>query len=204
MITILVPWPKISKKFMVNGLKKRNVFSAVDRPADRNPLDTTMVYQDKIDYVKSTVTRKCRLCLRGDWQREGIYFFKYKTYSAVLNCRVGPCTHLQMQILAHDFLRYSSGFYLWQVGCPSVCHPPPGFQCLPGTVFGLNLNYCLYGANQAPACFKGVSVEFMLPEGLAAVKDSQTVWIKRQGNSIPICACFVDDIHHFTNDVAML
>ena len=38
----------------------------------------------KINCVKNTVTRKCRLCLRGDWQKEGVDFFKRKTFSAVL------------------------------------------------------------------------------------------------------------------------
>ena len=72
-----------------NGLVSRNVFSLVDRPADRNPLGTTMMYKCKIDLVKntSTVTRKCRLCLCGDWQKEGVDFFKHKTFSAVLNSR---------------------------------------------------------------------------------------------------------------------
>jgi hypothetical protein len=79
-------WREAFDKEM-NGLKKRNVFSVVDRPTDRNPLGTTMVYKYKIDHVKNTVTRKCRLCLRGDWQKEGVDIFKYKTYSAVLNCR---------------------------------------------------------------------------------------------------------------------
>ncbi len=63
------------------------VFSVVDRPPDLNPLGTTMVYKYKIDQVKNTVTGKCRLCLRGDCQKEGLDFFKYKTYSAVLKCR---------------------------------------------------------------------------------------------------------------------
>ncbi len=40
----------------------------------------------------------------------------------------------------------------------------------------------------------------MIAEGFTAVNDSQTVWIKRQGNSLLICAWFVDDVHHFTND----
>ena len=68
----------------MNELKKRDVFSVVDRPADRNSLGTTMVCKYKIDHVKNSVTRKCRLCLRGDWQKEGVDIFKYKTYSAVL------------------------------------------------------------------------------------------------------------------------
>jgi hypothetical protein len=39
----------------------------VDRPTDRNPLGTTMVYKYKVDHVKNTVTvtRKSRLCLQG-------------------------------------------------------------------------------------------------------------------------------------------
>ncbi len=32
--------------------------------SDFNLLGTTIVYKYKIDHVKSTVTRKCRLCLR--------------------------------------------------------------------------------------------------------------------------------------------
>jgi hypothetical protein len=79
-------WQEAFDKEM-NGLKKRNVFSVVDRPADLNPLGTTMVYKFKIDHVKNTVIRKCRLCLRSD----GVDFFKYKTYSAILTVvRIGP------------------------------------------------------------------------------------------------------------------
>ncbi len=83
-----------------NGLKKQNVLSVVDRIADRNPLGTTTVYKYKIDHVKNTVTRKCRLRLQEVWHKEGVDFFKYKTYSAVLKCReklplkIGPCAHL--------------------------------------------------------------------------------------------------------------
>ena len=71
----------------MKGLVARNVFTVVDRPVDRNPLGTTMIYKYKIDRVKNTVTRKCRLCLHGDWQKEGVDFFKHKTFSAVLNSR---------------------------------------------------------------------------------------------------------------------
>ncbi len=39
----------------MNELKKRNVFSVDDRPADRIPLGTTMDYKYKNDHVKSTV-----------------------------------------------------------------------------------------------------------------------------------------------------
>jgi len=39
-------WKEAFDKEM-NGLKKRNVFSVVDRPADRNPLGTTMVCRKK-------------------------------------------------------------------------------------------------------------------------------------------------------------
>jgi hypothetical protein len=91
-------WREAFDKEM-KGLKKRNVFSVVDRPTDRNPLGTTMVYKDKIDHVKNTFTRKCRLCLRGDWQKEGADFFKYKTYSAYSTVeKIGLCTRLQLQI----------------------------------------------------------------------------------------------------------
>jgi hypothetical protein len=186
-------WKEAFDKEM-NGLKKRNVFSVVDRPSDRNPLGTTMVYKYKIDRVKNTVTRKCRLCLRGDWQKEGVDFFKYKTYSAVLNCRENRA--LYSLAAANHWHMFSSditqAFTYGKLDVPLFCHPPPGFDCPPGTVLGLN--YCLYGAKQAPARFKSVSTEFMIAEGFTAVNDSQTVWIKRQGNSLLICAWFVDDV----------
>ena len=79
-------WKEAFDKEM-DGLVKREVFTVVDRPTDWNPLGTTMVWKYKIDNVNHTVTRKCRLCLRGDWQKEGVDFFKHKTFSAVLNCR---------------------------------------------------------------------------------------------------------------------
>ena len=79
-------WQEAFDKEM-KGLVARNVFTVVGRPVDRNPLGTTMIYKYKIDSVKNTVTHKCRLCLRGYWQKEGVDFFKHKTFSAVLNSR---------------------------------------------------------------------------------------------------------------------
>jgi hypothetical protein len=95
----------------------------------------------------------------------------------------------------------TQAFTYGKLDFPLFCHPPPGFDCPPGTVLGLN--YCLYGAKQAPARFKSVSTEFMIAEGFTAVNDSQTVSIKRQRNSLLICACFIDDVHHCTNDPSM-
>eukprot|EP00292_Cryptomonas_paramecium_P032141 CAMPEP_0113729874 /NCGR_PEP_ID=MMETSP0038_2-20120614/42823_1 /TAXON_ID=2898 /ORGANISM="Cryptomonas paramecium" /LENGTH=81 /DNA_ID=CAMNT_0000661827 /DNA_START=9 /DNA_END=251 /DNA_ORIENTATION=- /assembly_acc=CAM_ASM_000170 len=46
-----------------------------------------MVYKYKYSKEGDVLVRKCRLCVRGDLQREGIDYFKYKTYSAVLNAR---------------------------------------------------------------------------------------------------------------------
>ena len=43
-------WQEAFDKEM-NGVVSRSVFSVVDRPADRNPLCTTMIYQYKIDRV---------------------------------------------------------------------------------------------------------------------------------------------------------
>ena len=195
-------WKEAFNKEM-NGLVKRKVFTVVDRPADRNPLGTTMVYEYKIDHVNNTVSHKCRLCLRGDWQKEGVDFFKYKTFSAVLNCRENRA--LYALAAGNNWHMFSSditqAFTYGKLDVPLFCHPPPGFECPPGTVLGLN--YCLYGAKQAPACFKGVATEFMLSEGFTAVNDSQTVWIKSQGRSFLINAWFVDDVHHCTNDLSM-
>jgi hypothetical protein len=67
----------------------------------------------------------------------------------------------------------------------------------------LGLNYCLYGAKQAPAGFKSVITDFHLGEGFKAVNDAQTVWVKRHNNSILINAIFVDDVLHCTNDMAL-
>lgn len=67
----------------------------------------------------------------------------------------------------------------------------------------LQLNYCLYGAKQAPACFKKVLVDFLLSLDFKPANDANTVFIKSRGLSKLICACFVDDILHLTNDVSM-
>jgi hypothetical protein len=187
----------------MSGLVQRKVFTVVERPVDRNPLGTTMVYKYKIDRVKNTVTRKCRLCLRGDWQKEGIDFFKYKTFSAVLNCRENRT--LYSLAAANKWHMFSSditqAFTYGKLDVPLFCHPPPGFECPEGTVLGLN--YCLYGAKQAPAGFKSVITDFHLGEGFKAVNDAQTVWVKRHNNSILINAIFVDDVLHCTNDMAL-
>jgi hypothetical protein len=46
-----------------------------------------------------------------------------------------------------------------------------------------------------------VLTEFLLTEGFTPVNDAKTVFIKRQGKSILICACFVDDVLPCTNDL---
>jgi hypothetical protein len=81
-------WQKAFDKEM-KGLASRSVFRVMDRPAERKPFGTTMIYMYKIDRVKKTitVTRKCRLCLRGDWQKEGVDLFIHKTFRAVLDSR---------------------------------------------------------------------------------------------------------------------
>ena len=60
---------------------------------------------------------------------------------------------------------------------------------------------CLYGAKQAPACFKNVVVSFMIKQGFRVVNDAQMLWIKINGKSILIHAIFVDDVHHCANDL---
>jgi hypothetical protein len=128
-------WREAFDKEM-NGLKKRNVFSVLDRPTDRNLLGTTMaykykidhvrntvimVYKYKIDHVRNTVIRKCRLCLRGDWQKEGVDFFKYKTYIAVLTCeKIGLLLDCSYKSLVHVLIRYHSSVILWQTRCSFV------------------------------------------------------------------------------------
>ncbi len=72
---------------VMNGLKQQNVFQVADRPPDSNPTGTTMILKYKMDQVKNTITCIFRLCLLLDSQKEGVDFFKIKTYSAVLNFR---------------------------------------------------------------------------------------------------------------------
>jgi hypothetical protein len=171
----------------MNGLQhKRGVFAIMDRadlPEGANILGTTMLYRYKIDMLNNTVTQKCRLCLRGDRQKEGIDFFKHKTFSAVLNCRENRllcalAASSNWQIFSSDI---NQAFTFGELDVPLYCYPPPGFDCPPGKI--LKLNYCLY-SKQAPACFKKVLVDFMLQQGFVAANDANTVFIKREGACI--------------------
>jgi hypothetical protein len=195
-------WMKAFDKEM-QGLMKRNVFSVVDPPSDANILGTIVNWRYKIDDVNHTVTRKARLCLRGDRQKDGIDYFKNKTYSAVLNSRENRllcalAASNNWHIFSSDI---SQAFTYGELDVPLYCYPPPGYNCPSGKV--LKLNYCLYGAKQAPACFKKVLVEFLQSLEFSAANDAETIFIKRKGNSLLICACFVDDILHLTNDTGM-
>jgi hypothetical protein len=49
------------------------------------PLPTTMVYKYKYSKDNNVTVRKCRLCVRGDLQSEGIEYFKFKTFSDSFN-----------------------------------------------------------------------------------------------------------------------
>ena len=89
----------------------------------------------------------------------------------------------------------TQAFTYGKLDTPLFCYPPPGFDYPKGTVF--RFNYCLYGAKQAPACFKAVLTEFMFSEGFTACNDAQTVWLKRQNNSVLYNAAFVDDVHQW-------
>jgi hypothetical protein len=193
-------WKTAFEKEM-QGLINRKIFTVVDCPPDRKPLGTTMVWKYKVDDVHGTVTHKCRLCLQGDWQKEGVDFFKNKTYSAVLNCRENRV--LCALAAANGWHMFASditqAFTYGEPDVPLYCYPPEGFSCPPGKV--LHLNACLYGAKQAPACFKKVLTEFLLADGFSPVNDAQTVFVKHVGKSILVCACFVDDVLHCTNDL---
>jgi hypothetical protein len=111
-------WKEAFDKEM-NGLKQQNVFSVVDRLADRNPLRTTTVYKYKIDHVKNTVTGKCRLY-------EGVDFFKYKTYSALLTCRENRVLYsLAAANYRHMFSSdITQAFTYGKLDVPLFCHPP--------------------------------------------------------------------------------
>jgi hypothetical protein len=78
---------KMAIKVETDGLFARKVFDVVDAPTNQTILSTTLVFKIKKDPITGDVTFKARLCLRGDQQKEGIDYFKNKTYSAVLNCR---------------------------------------------------------------------------------------------------------------------
>jgi hypothetical protein len=45
--------------------------------------------------------------------------------------------------------------------------------------------------------------DFHVSEGFTAVNNAQTVWIKRNNQSVLINAIFVDDVLHCTNDPAL-
>ncbi len=134
----------------MNGLAQHKVFTVVEIPTDRNLLGTTMVFKYKTDRVKNTVTHKVRLCLRGDWQKECIDSLKYKTFSAVLNCQENRI--LYSIVKAKKWHLFSSditqAFTYGKLDVPLFCHLQQGFDCPEGTLLGLN--YCLYGAKQAP------------------------------------------------------
>ena len=86
----------------MNGLVQRKVFSVVQRPANRNPLGTTMVYKYKIDRVRNTVTCKCRLSLWGDWQKEDIDLLSTRlSEQSLIMVRIELCIRLQLEWLTN-------------------------------------------------------------------------------------------------------
>ena len=187
----------------MKGLEEHNVYTVVDRPVNRNPLGTTMIYKYKIDCVKNIVSHKCRLCPMfcvETSKRKVLTSLITKhlvLFSTVM--KIARCT-LWQQLTTGVFFSsdITQAFTYGNLDVPLYCHPPPGFYCPKGTVLGLI--YYLYGAKKAPACFKAVLTEFMLSEGFTACNDSQAVWVKRENQSVLYNATFVDDVQHCTND----
>ena len=187
----------------VQGLINRGCFKIVDRPANCTPLPTTMVYKYKYSKDNNITVRKCRLCVRGDLQCEGVDYFKYKTYSAVLNSR-------ENRVLCA--LAASTGWSVHQTditqaftygeldpGVEIYCFIPDGFPSVTSNKV-LKLERSVYGCKQAPAAFKDKLTSFFKSKNFQAVNDSGTVWMLTEGSSVLITACYVDDVLHFTND----
>ena len=162
-----------------------------------------MVYKYKYSKDNNVTVRKCRLCVRGDLQREGVDYFKYKTYSAVLNSRenrvlcalaasMGWSVHQTDITQAFTYGELDPGVEIY-------CYIPDGFPSVSGNKV-LKLERSVYGLKQAPAAFKEKLTSFFKNKNFKAVNDSGTVWMLSQGSSILITACYVDDVLHFTND----
>jgi hypothetical protein len=184
---------KMAIKVETDGLFARKVFDVVDAPANQTILSTTLVFKTKKDPITGDVTFKARLCLRGDQQKEGIDYFKNKTYSAVLNCRE---TRLIYALAASNDWHLTTtditqAFTYGELDVPLFCRPPPGYDCPPGKV--LKLNNALYGCIQASACFKKCYTEFLLSDGFKPVNDAQTIFKKEKDSSFLIVAIYVDD-----------
>jgi hypothetical protein len=113
-----------------------------------------MIYKYKIDRFKNTVTRSVVSVYVVAGKRKLWIFFKHKTFSAVLNSRENRIQYFLAA--ANSWHMFSSditqAFTYGKLDVPLYCHLPPGFDCPKGTVLGLN--YCLYGAKQASACFQ--------------------------------------------------
>ena len=166
----------------VQGLIDRGCFKIVDRPAHCTPLPTTMVYKYKYSKDNNVTVRKCRLCVRGNLQREGVDYFKYKTYSAVLNSRenrvlcalaasMGWSVHQTDITQAFTYGELDPGVEIY-------CYIPDGFPSVSGNKV-LKLERSVYGLKQAPAAFKDKLTSFFKSKNFKAVNDSGTVLMFR-------------------------
>ena len=185
------------------GLFDRKVFDIVDPPKDKTILDTTIVLKSKKDPVTGQIVYKARLCLRGDKQKEGVDYFKNKTYSAVLNSRE---TRVFYALAASNNWNLTTAditqaFTYGKLDVPLFCYPPQGFDCPSDKV--LKLNNALYGCVQASACFKKLYTEFLVSDGFKPINDAQTIFKKESGKSFLIVAIYVDDSLNGHNDPSL-
>jgi hypothetical protein len=198
-------WIEAEKK-EIQGLIDRGCFKIVDCPPNCKPLPTTMVYKYKYTKENDVTVRKCRLCVRGDLQRDGVDFFKYKTYAAVLNCRenrllcalaasMGWSVHQTDITQAFTYGHLDPNHQIY-------CRIPPGFPNA-STNQVLKLERSVYGLRQAPAAFKDKLTAFMKSAKCTPANDAGTIWILRRGTEILINACYVDDVLHFTNSASL-
>jgi hypothetical protein len=190
-------------KVEMDGLYARNVFSVVDPPDGQTILGTTVVYKTKKDVADGNVTYKARLCLRGDQQKEGVDYFKNKTYSAVLNSRETRIIYALAPVNGWNLSSadIAQAFTYGELDVPLYCYPPPGYVCPAGKV--LKLNNALYGCVQASARFKKCYTDFLKDEGFKPVNDAETMFKKQKGDSFLLTAIYVDDSLNCNNDQSM-
>ena len=73
------------------------------------------MYKTKRDVAVGNVTYKARYCLRGDQQKEGVDYFKNKTYRAVLNSRETRIIYALAPVNGWNLSSsdHCAGFYIW-------------------------------------------------------------------------------------------
>jgi hypothetical protein len=187
----------------LDQFERNQVWHLVPRPSDRSVIGTKWVFRNKLDENGVVVSNKARLVAQGFKQKEGIDFEETFAPFARMEAIRLLLVYAAIKGLKLFQMDAKSAFLNGLLDEEVYVEQPPGFinHLHPDHV--LKLTKALYGLKHAPRAWYGRLSSFLTSHGFERGKTDNTLFTKKDGESILLIQIYVDDIIFGSNDTAL-